>query len=222
MIFETSALKCEARGSYLAPMDKDWFKRRLRLRDMTSDDLAKAIGRDRAVVSRIMNGHQLMTLDQAKIVADQFQVDVSEVLLRSGLADAPVAQAMQPGFSESDAAAWIPAPDLAGAREVPTIALALGGGPGVDIWRVKSQAMALAGMLAGDFMLVDTHQAERVRAGDVVVAQVYTRTGATTVLRRYEPPVLVAASANPDDGRVFVVDGINVVIRGKVTASWRT
>ncbi len=203
-------------------MEKDWFKRRLRMQGKTADDIAKAISRDRAVVSRIMNGHQQMTLDQAKIFAAELAVDVAEVLVRAGLTDAPVAQALRPGFAESDAAAWVPGPGIAEATEVPTIAQALGGGaPGVDVWRVKSRAMALAGILAGDFMLVDTHQAERVKPGDVVIAQVYNRTGATTVLRRFEPPVLVAASADPEDGRVHVVDGINVVIRGKVTASWR-
>lgn len=187
----------------------------------TSQDVAEAIGRDRAVVSRIMNGHQLMTLDQAKVLAAFLDVDISDMLVKAGLTDAPVAQAMRPGFSESDAAAWIPDPDGGDRQQVVSIGDALGARPGVDIWRVKSKAMALAGMLAGDFMLVDTHQAERVRAGDVVVAQVYNRTGATTVLRRFEPPVLVAASADPDEGRVHVVDGINVVIRGKIVASWR-
>jgi hypothetical protein len=203
-------------------MDKDWFKRRLRMQGKTADDLAKAISRDRAVVSRIMNGHQPMTLDQAKIFATELAADVAEVLVRGGLTDAPVAQAIRPGFAESDAAAWVPGPGLFESAQVPTIAEALGGGtPGIDVWRVKSQVMALAGMLVGDFMLVDTHQSDRVKAGDLVIAQVYNRTGATTVLRRFEPPVLVSASADPAEGRVHVVDGINVVIRGKVMASWR-
>ncbi len=203
-------------------MDKDWFKRRLRMQGKTSDDLAKAIGRDRAVVSRIMNGHQQMSLDQAKVIAGELGVDVSEVLVRSGMTDAPMAQALQPGFAESDAAAWVPGPALAEGASVASIAAAMGGGkPGIDVWRVRSQAMALAGMLAGDFMLVDSNQAERVKPGDVVVAQIYNRTGATTVLRRFEPPVLVSDSADPTDRKVHVVDGINVVIRGKVVASWR-
>jgi hypothetical protein len=61
-----------------------------------------------------------------------------------------------------------------------------------------------------------------VRPGDVVIAQVYDRGGsAKTVLRRFEPPVLVAASMDPEDWRVHVVDGNNVLIRGKVVASWR-
>ena len=203
-------------------MDTIWFKALQRRSGLTSFDLGEAIGRDRTVISRIINGTQRMTLEQARIFAEKLDVPLHEMLEKAGLADKGTAQQLAPGFHESDVAVWNPGPGGSEDRDVPTVAHALGGGrPGVDIWRVKSQAMALAGLLVGDFMLVDTHQSERVKAGDLVVAQVYNRTGATTVLRRFEPPVLVAASADPADGRVHVVDGINVVIRGKVTASWR-
>lgn len=203
-------------------METTWFKSLQKRAGLTSFDLGEAIGRDRTVISRIINGTQRMTLEQARIFAEKLDVPLPEMLERAGLADKGTAQQLAPGFQESDVAAWVPGPVFGDDREVPSVAQALGGGkPGIDIWRVKSQAMALAGLLAGDFMLVDTHQAERVKAGDTVVAQVYNRTGAMTVLRRFEPPVLVAASMDPADGRVHVVDGINVVIRGKVTASWR-
>lgn len=202
-------------------MDRDWLKKRLRIQGKTSADLAEAINRDRAVVSRIMNGHQELTLDQAKIFATELGVEVSEVLQRSGLTDAPVAQAFSSGFAESDAVVWMPGPGLSEAASVKSVAAALGERPGVDVWRVKSRAMMLAGLLEGDFMLVDTHQTERVKPGDIVIAQVYSRTGASTVLRRFEPPVLLSASTDPADARVHVVDGINVMVRGKVIASWR-
>lgn len=204
-------------------MDTIWFKALQKRSGLTSFDLGEAIGRDRTVISRIINGTQRMTLEQARIFAEKLSVPLPEMLEKAGLADKGTAQQLAPGFQESDVAAWVSAPGSADDRTVPTVAEALGGGrPGVDVWRVKSQAMALAGFLAGDFMLVDAHQAERVKAGDMVIAQVYNRAGATTVLRRFEPPVLVAASIDPSEGRVHVVDGINVVIRGKVTASWRT
>lgn len=209
---------------YLHLVDKDWLKKRLRASGKTSADLAAAISRDRAVVSRIMNGHQEMSLDQAKIIAAQIGVELSELLTRAGLTDAPTAQAFSPGFSESDASAWVPGPEAGLAHEVRSIAQVLGKErPGIDIWRVKSGAMVLGGLLVGDYMLVDTHASERLKAGDVVVAQIYSNAtaSAVTVLRRFEPPVLVAASADPADARVYVVDGNNVVVMGKVIASWR-
>lgn len=202
-------------------MDDKWFKAQQKKAGITADAIAAVLGRDRSVVSKILSGKQRMTLDWARAFATALDVDVATVLERAGEAEPQVTRQLTPGFSESDAAPWIPGPGLGEGREVTTIAQALGARPGVDIWRVKGQAMALAGLLAGDFILVDTHQAERVKAGDVVIAQIYTRTGATTVLRRYEPPVLVAASTDPAEGRVHVVDGVNTVIRGKISASWR-
>ena len=201
-------------------MDDKWFKAQQKKVGITADAIADVLGRNRSVVSKILSGKQRMTLEWAQAFAKALQVDVATVLEKAGVADAPTAQTVMPGFAESDAAPWVAGPEPAGAREVTTVAAALGGArPGVDVWRVKGSAMASRGLLAGDYILVDTHQAERVKPGDVVVAQVYNRTGATTVLRTFSPPVLV--SADPMDSQVHVVDGVNVVIRGKVTASWR-
>lgn len=203
-------------------MDDRWFKTQQKKVGKTADEIAALIGRDRSVVSKILSGKQRMTLEWAKAFASALDVDVATVLEKAGHAEPALVRQISPGFSDSDAAAWVPAPAGTEAAQVNAMAAAMGGGrPGVDVWRVKSQAMALAGLLTGDFMLVDAHQAERVKAGDVVIAQVYHRTGASTVLRRFEPPVLLAASTDHADQRVHVVDGINVVIRGKVVASWR-
>jgi transcriptional regulator with XRE-family HTH domain len=204
-------------------MDERWFKQQQKKVGVTADAIADKMGRSRTNVSHILNGRQRMTLDWAKAFAEVLQVPLATVLEKAGYADPATAQQITPGFAESDAAPFTVGPSGGTGHTVQTIAEALGGGrPGVDVWRVKTGALALAGYLPGDFLLVDQHAAERVRAGDVVVAQVYQRNGtATTVLRRFEPPVLVAASCLPEEGRVHVVDGVNVVIRGKITASWR-
>ena len=205
-------------------MDDKWFKMQQKRVGVTADVIAATLGRDRSVVSKILAGKQRMTLEWAKAFAEVLQVPLAEVLEKAGTIDKPTAQQIAPGFSESDAAAWIPGPGLAEAAGVRSIAQVLGADrPGVDIWRVRSRAMQLAGYMPDDFLLVDTHAAERVRPGDVVIAQIYSNaTGtAATVLRRLEPPVLVAASTDPEDARVHVVDGVNVLVRGKVVASWR-
>lgn len=202
-------------------MDDKWFKAQQRRVGVTAEDIARRMGRARSNVSHILNGKQRMSLEWAQAFADVLQVPIAEVLEHAGAAKT-VARQVAPGFSESDAAAWIP--KGAEDRQVPTMAMAMGQRAGVDVWQVRSAALALMGFMPGDFMLVDTHQSERARAGDVVVAQVYdnAKGGAVTVLRRLEPPVLVAASMTPEDWRVHVVDGVNVVIRGKVVGSWRT
>lgn len=204
-------------------MDDKWFKAQQKRVGVTAEDIAREMGRSRVNVSHILTGRQRMSLDWAKAFAKVLQVPLATVLEKAGVTDAPTAQQLAPGFAESDAAPFTLGPAGGVGLTVKTVAEALGGGrPGVDVWRVKSGALALAGFLPGDFLLVDQHAADRARAGDVVVAQVYQRNGtAMTVLRRFEPPVLVAASCNPEEARVHVVDGDNVVIRGKVVASWR-
>jgi len=208
-------------SDYLWCVDDKWFKAQQKRVGVTADDIARRMGRSRSNVSHILTGKQRMSLEWAKVFAEVLQVPVSEVLERAGALEPETAQQLRPGFSESDAAVWIP--KGAEDRQVPTMAAAMGARPGVDVWQVRSAALALMGYMPGDFMLVDSHAAERVRAGDVVVAQVYDNAqgSATTVLRRFEPPVLVAASMEATERRVQVVDGINVVIRGKVVACWR-
>lgn len=201
-------------------METMWFKAAQKRSGKTSFDLGAAIGRDRSVISRIVNGTQTPTLEQAKALAQELDVPLAEFLQRAGMADKPTSLQIAPKFEEGDAVPYTPQPSQE--QRERQIAAVMGARPGIDVWRVKSRAMALAGLLEGDFLLVDTHAAERVRAGDIVMAQIYNPRGATTVLRRFEPPVLVAASTDPADGRVHVVDGNNVVIMGKVIASWRT
>lgn len=200
-------------------MDDKWFKMQQKRVGATADQIAAVLGRDRSVVSKIYSGKQRMTLEWAQAFAKIFDTPVSTILEKAGAIDEPLALQLSPGFADSDAAPFVPAPGTE--QREKTIATVMGQRPGVDVWRVKSRAMALAGLLEGDFILVDTHAAERARAGDVVVAQIYNPRGGTTVLRRFEPPVLVAASTDPTEGRVHVVDGVNVVVRGKVVTSWR-
>lgn len=204
-------------------MDDKWFREQQKRVGVTADVISAKLGRDRSVISKIYAGRQRMTLDYAKAFAEALQVPLDEVLLRAGVTDEPTAQKVAPGFSESDAAPWVGSPGEK--ARMTTTAESLGGGqPGIDTWTVKSLAMAAGGYLPGDTILVDTHQSERCKPGDVVLAQNYNwKTGtAETILRRFEPPVLVTASTDPQDGRVLVVDGNNVVIKGKVIASWRS
>lgn len=203
-------------------MDAKWFKDRQKQVGVTAEDIAREMGRARSNVSHILNGHQRMSLDWARAFAKVLSVTVDEVLLHAGALDEPEAQTLRPGFAESDAA---PFAGKGGARDTAdAIACCMGGGrPGIDVWTIKSDALALRGYLPGDQILVDTHQSERCKSGDIVLAQLYNwQTGtAETILRIYEPPVLVMASACVTAPMTRVVDHQNVVIKGKVIASWR-
>lgn len=214
------ALWCAVGTDYLSGVDTQWFKARMKAAGATTWGLGEVIGRDRSVISKLANGAQRMSLEQARLLAQALDVPLSEMVERAGIAGAATAQQLSPGFAETDVAPYIG--QGGGDERNKAIARALGADrPGVDIWSVRTSAMALGGILPGDHILVDTSAADRCGPGDAVIAQVYSRTDATTVLRRFEAPVLVAASADPADQRVHVVDGVNVVIRGRVIAVWR-
>lgn len=203
-------------------MDDKWFKRRQKEVGVTAEDIANEMGRARSGVSHIYSGHQRMSLDWARAFAKVLDVPLDEILKHAGVAAANEAQTLAPGFSESDAMPFI----AKGGEEIKEQARAeqFGGNkPGVDIWQVKSDALILKGFLLGDRLLVDSHQSERCKAGDVVLAQVFNWKSASgvTLLRQFQPPVLVSANTDPNMQDVHVVDGKNVVIKGKVIAAWR-
>lgn len=208
-------------------IDAAWFKQKQKEAGITAQEIAEAAGRHRSQVSHILTGRQAMNLHWAKAFATALQVPLAEVLRHAGtLEDETAADAGTPGvsgFSEGDASPFAGQP---GERERETERARLfgGGAPGVDLWTVRSAALELDGYLIGDRILVDTNAAERVRAGDVVVAQAYDvqRASADTLLRRYEPPVLVSRSPDRTTRRAHVVDGSTVMIRGRVIASWRS
>lgn len=203
-------------------MDAAFFKKRQKTKGVTADEIAALAGRDRSNVSKIYAGQQKMTIHWARAFAQALDLTLDQVLEHAGEVPKAEAAQLRPGFAESDAVPFTggPAPD----HKSRSLAEALGAGrAGVDIWTVRTRALMFLGFMVGDQILVDANAAERARAGDVVLAQVYNlATGtATTMLRSYQPPVLVAASPDDDDRRVYVVDGNNVSIRGVVVASWR-
>lgn len=66
-------------------MNTLWIKQRLKSLGATQEQLAQAIGRDRAVVSRILQGRQPLRLDWAEAFAAVLRIPAAEFLRLSGL-----------------------------------------------------------------------------------------------------------------------------------------
>lgn len=65
-------------------MDKRWLLDRMAQRNETIASLARAVGRDRAVVHRILDGDQPLQLWMTPILADKLGVSETELLSHSG------------------------------------------------------------------------------------------------------------------------------------------
>lgn len=91
----------------------------------------------------------------------------------------------------------------------------------VDPWRLKTNALELVGYLPGDLVLVDLNAVPKPQ--DVVCAQVidWTRGGAETVFRVYDPPFLVAAATDRTGYKPLLVDNDRVIVKGVVVESVR-
>ncbi len=74
-------------------MNTAWIKQRLKSIGATQEQLALAIGRDRAVVSRILQGKQPLRLDWAEAFAQVLQVPTTDLLRLAGLAMGSLAPA---------------------------------------------------------------------------------------------------------------------------------
>jgi len=203
-------------------MDDKWFKKQQKRAGVTADDIAAEMGRDRSVVSRIYVGRQRMTLNQARAFANVLKVPLEDVLDKAGLADEDTKRSIVSGFSDGDVIPFKPSTQKSARTR--NVASAFGAeGSHVDVWEVKTDALVLNGYLPGDYLVVDSHSPDRCSAGDVVLVKHFSgQTGkAQTLLRRFEPPVLLTANTALQDRRVLFHDNTNVVIFGRVIASWR-
>lgn len=183
-------------------------------------------------LTRIYSGAQELKISEAEELAEILKSPRDEVLAHAGLAQPNMApppmpaglsaiRRQQPQGFASDAVPWVPKPDDPSEKPILNMADTLrAGNAGRDIWRVSSRVMILDGFAEGDFMLVDQHA--EPKAGDAVIAQVYDwdSGSAATVLRRFDPPVLTAASTNPSEWKPLSIESVKIM--GVVVASWRT
>lgn len=93
--------------------------------------------------------------------------------------------------------------------------------PNQSRWVINGRTLELAGFVPGDVVTID--QAVPAVAGDIVCAQIYSHGTAETVIRRYNPPYLVVATADPAAMALEPehVDGRNVTIKGTVIRTVR-
>ncbi len=182
----------------------------------TQTELASRAGLDPSTLSRFLSGNRHGHALRASTIR--------KIEMISGIATAanPGARAADtsapPGFAEPEA---VPLDMSAETPLAAVIAALMRGRANLDAWTLKSRALESAGYRPGDILLVGLNETPVV--GDVVCAQVYDWTigRAETVFRLFQPPYLIAATADPALLRPHVVDNSRVVIKGVVLSSLR-
>lgn len=77
----------------ISGMDTRWLISRLEARNESIASLARAVGRDRAAMSRIVNGEQPLQLWMTPIIAEKLGVSEAEILSRTGELNMPTLSA---------------------------------------------------------------------------------------------------------------------------------
>lgn len=183
----------------------------------TQTELAKRAGLDPSTLSRFLSSPRDGQVLRANTIKRIEQV--IGLPLGSLTGDASVAEA--PGFAETEATPYSPDGEdhNSGVAAVTAALRAIHGN--IDAWVLQTRALDLAGYLVGDIVFVKLGAS--ALDGDVVCAQCYDwpQKKAQTVFRLFQPPYLVAASANPHKHRPLEVDNANVIIKGVVQFSIR-
>lgn len=179
---------------------KAWLRDILATSGDTPTALARRAGIAQTTLTRFLNA------DDSPMLGTRSIAKIRHAVARA---------APPPGFAEAEA---VPFSVQAAEERMSRVILALiDGRPAADPWLIRTDALVLAGVLPGDIAIVDLNQATAGRPGDIVCAQDYRATGATTLFRIYEPPFLVAASLDREARKPLFVDGDRIVVRGVVT-----
>lgn len=189
---------------------RDYLKIVLAKTGWTQTQLAQRAGLDPSTLSRFLtggrDGHALRPSTIAKIAA------ASGVAVNGETAQAPA------GFAEAEAAPL----DISHRDDLGAVVAGLATpGRAIDPWVLNSRALENAGYRPGDILLVALDEVPL--QGDVVCAQIYdwAKGGAQTVFRLYQPPYLVAATADMTLVKPHALGDASVAVKGVVVSSIR-
>lgn len=115
-----------------ACMDSEWFKTRKKELKITDAALGEALGVERSVANRVVNGAVVFNARRADAVAQLFQVTRDEILFRAGISDRePQGQEIEIAVDDADV---VPIQKL-------DLSLSMGPGTLIDDW-VESEPVA--------------------------------------------------------------------------------
>lgn len=174
-------------------MNLSHLKQLLAQHGISQTDFARILGRDKAVITNLFQGKRRLKADEAMLIARHIGVPVAQILgePKGGVSEPPVLIPFQhepemarkaTGVVKKEGKFYLEVNEAAGFSSK---AYAL---------EVRDDSMNLSGILPGDIVISELDRP--CKAGQMVVAQHYQGRGAKTVIRKYEPPLLLPHSTN--------------------------
>lgn len=169
------------------------LKQLLAKNGISQTDLARILGRDKAVITNLFQGRRRLKADEAMLIARHVGVPVAQILgeTKGGFSEPPVLIPFQHEPESGRKLANVIKKEGKFYLEVDETA---GYSPKAYALEARDDSMNLSGILPGDIVISELDRP--VKAGQIVVAQHYQGRGAKTVIRKYEPPFLLPHSTN--------------------------
>ncbi len=189
----------------LANLQRRWLERVEEVTGLTTSEIARRAGKHHTTLTGFKNKPERGPLNSLTL---QMISEATGVPLTEAARGTPAPS----GMSE-EAEPYVATEDNAIAVAIRAL---IGGRPGVDPWRLRTHALEDAGYKPGDLVIVDLNA--EPKAGNAVCAQVYDweRGRAETIWRIFEPPYLIAATADRSLRKPLLVDNQQVAIKGVV------
>lgn len=171
-------------------MDMSKLKALLVENRVTQTELARLFGRDKSVVTNLLQGKRQLKADEATLIARRLNVSVAEVLgvnEKGGVRDSSLVRFQHaPQHSRGS--------DQIVEKNGEFYLAEHSGSEKTYALEIKDDALNLAGVLQGDIVISELDAP--CKEGQLVVVQHYDKSGARTLVRRLSPPLLEAHSSN--------------------------
>ncbi len=175
-------------------MDIDILRNLLKKHGISQTELAGLLGRDKAVITNLLQGRRTLKAEEAVTIARHLGIDVAQLLgekpSRGGIAEPEALIPFRQPPTKAKRNAQIV--EKGGKHYLRDSGMQAAGK--AYALEVKDDSLALLGFMPGDIVISELDTA--CKAGQVVVVQHYKGASAETILRKYEPPFLMPYSAS--------------------------
>ena len=183
-------------------------------RGLTVSELAERVDLSHTQVSRIENGKRGLSIPVAERMAKAMNTTVADVIGANAGPKTPTDKLV--GF-HNDAE-----PYDAGPSDIPVRPVR---GKNIDPWRVKTNALDLAGISVGMVVFVDlsAEAVEGVKPLQCVIAQVYGGMGdkTLTVIRQFVPPSLLITNSSDENTVPLDLSKGEAYIKGVIVGKYQ-
>jgi transcriptional regulator with XRE-family HTH domain len=176
-------------------MNLSHLKKLLASHGVSQTDLARILGRDKSVITNLFQGKRQLKADEAMLIARQIGVPVTQILgipeHRDGFMEPPLLIPFQ-----HEPTHWKRHGNVVRKEGKFYLEASESGdySPKAYAMEVSDDSLNLSGVLAGDFVISELDR--RCKPGQLVIAQHYQGRGAKTLIRKYDPPLLLPHSTN--------------------------